>query len=364
MKAYRKIILKTGGTTVGLALGMFATAHPTSDAAQSSPSLAYLANQESATVSVIDTESHVVVHTVSLEALGFSINAKPHHTAVESDGAFWYVSLIAAGKILKFARDNRLVGQADFATPGMLALHPTEDLLYVGRSMAAVNPPHSVGVIQRSDMTIEEIDVFFPRPHAIAVHPSGSHFYTASLATNQIASVNVATNAIQLLDLEGPPNVLVQFAISPDGNSMVGSGQLTNRMLVFDTSEPARPSVFRSLSVNPSPWHPTFTPDGRFVYVGNQDANTVTAIDARSWTIAQVIEGTGLAEPHGIAVARGGRYVYVSNRNLKGTYASPTNDANRRAGTVVVIDTQTNEITEVIEVDRYPAGLSARAGSF
>ena len=360
----RKHFVASAATTSGLLAGLFAAPSAFVGAGQSVANLIYVANQESATISVIDMASDEVVYTVSLEELGFDLNAKPHHTAVEKDGSFWYVSLIAAGKVLKFTRDNRLVGQSDFETPGMLAMHPTEDLLFVGRSMAAVNPPQRIGVISRSDMAIDEIDVFFPRPHAIAVHPTGSHVYTASLATNQIASLSVTTNELELTDLEGPPNVLVQFAVAPDGNTMVGTAQLTNRLMVFDISNPARATLLRTIDVNRSPWHPTFTPDGRFVYVGNQDANTVTAIETDGWTIAGVIEGRGLAEPHGIAVSPSGESIYVSNRNLKGTYTprNPSN-ANDRVGTVVVIDSATRTIQKVIEVDRYPAGLGTRAGS-
>ena len=115
-----------------------------------------VANQTSATVSIIDMETDEVVGTVDLQSLGFTANAKPHHVAVEPDGSHWYVSLIADGWVLKFTRDNELVGQAEFETPGMLALDANRGLLYVGRSMAAVSPPQRIGVIRTADMTIEE----------------------------------------------------------------------------------------------------------------------------------------------------------------------------------------------------------------
>jgi YVTN family beta-propeller protein len=64
--------------------------------------LLYVASQEEVTVSIIDTKSNKLVETVDLKTLGFPESAKAHHTAVEPDGSFWYVSLISAGKILKF----------------------------------------------------------------------------------------------------------------------------------------------------------------------------------------------------------------------------------------------------------------------
>ena len=64
--------------------------------------------------------------------------------------------------------------------------------MFVGRSMSAVNPPPRIAVIRRSDMTLlDEVDLLFPRPHGIVVHPNGEVVYVASLGTNQIASVGV-----------------------------------------------------------------------------------------------------------------------------------------------------------------------------
>ncbi len=329
------------------------TALGASDSSRITAGRLYVANQDAATVSVVDVGTLRVVHTVDLQALGFPANSKPHHTAVEPDGSHWYVSLIAAGKVLKFTRENELVGQADFETPGMLALHPREDLLFVGRSMAAVNPPQRVGVVNRTDMEIDEVDVFFPRPHAIAVHPNGRYVYTASLGVNQIAGIDLESDEIELTTVDGPTHVMVQFAISPDGRWLVATGQITGTLLVFDLSNASKPRHVRTIEVNPHPWHPTFSPDGRFVYFGNQATNTVTMIDAQRWEVAQVIEGHGLAEPHGIAVSADGRYLFVSNRNLKGDYPSVDNE-----GTVVVIDTASRTIEKVIEVGPYAAGMS------
>ena len=321
----------------------------------------YVANQEPVTVSVIDIETNSLLRTIDLRELGFSANAKPHHTAVEPDGSFWYVSLIGDGVVLKFSRDDELVGRAEFEVPGLLALHPTEDQLFVGRSMAAVNPPQMIGIIRRSDMSIEEIDVFFPRPHALAVDPRGGHIYSGSLAVNQLASIDLESEELNLVDLEGEPHTLVQFALSPDGATMVATGQLTGKLLVFDASDPAEIRLRTSVDVGAQPWHPVFTPDGRYVYVGAQESNTISVVDAATWTVADVIEGEGIAEPHGAAVSPDGRYVYVSNRNLNDTYTSREGRPRGGVGTVVVIDTATRAIVKVIEVDRYAAGMSAPA---
>ena len=147
-------------------------------------------------------------------------------------------------------------------------------------------------------------------------------------------------------------------------------------------------------------------------------------IDAEKREVVKRIKGTGLAEPHGIAIRPDGRYIYVSNRNLKGTYrpqdadepqvaeeqeehdngehsngdhgneehhsghhaehGADGHDENSEAmemkektgdmamdmnmsdnpdygGTVTVIDTETNDIVKVLDLGRYPSGMGTRA---
>jgi len=342
--------------TAGMALlaGTFILAAPGAIAAQE---YLYVASQEAVTVAVIDMATNELVETVDLKALGFSPTAKAHHTAVEPDGSFWYVSLIADGKVLKFDRDNRLVGQADFETPGMLSLDPTSDRLYVGRSMAAVNPPQRVGVIARGTMDVEEVDVFFPRPHALTVDPAGHRFFTASLGQNSVAWGELGAEEIDLLNLDGMNHMLVQFAVSPSGDRMVAGGQMTGDFLIFDlTAE--NPSLLKTIDVGGQPWHPSFSPDGGEVWIPNQSANTVTVISTESWSVIDVIEHPGLVEPHGSAFSPDGRTVYVSGHNVSGTYRG---EVDERPGTVVAIDAATRQVLKVIEVGRYAAGMSAPA---
>ncbi|HSJ32881.1 MAG TPA: hypothetical protein VK933_15680 [Longimicrobiales bacterium] len=329
--------------------------------------LLYVCNQDDATVSVIDMATNRVVRTVDLQQLGFSANAKPHHVAVEPDGSYWYVTLIGDGRIVKLDSRDRMVGQVPFETPGMLALHPTEDLLLVGRSMTAVNPPQRIGVLRRSDMVLNELPVFFPRPHALAIEPRSGIAYTASLAVNQMAAVNAAQEEVELLDVPGPAHALMQFAVSPDGRTLVVSAELSHKVFILDISSPMAPRITGEIDVGPQPFDPIFTPDGRYVYLGNKAANTVTVIDMSSRTVAEVITGQGLAQPHGVAVSPDGRFVYISNNNTGQSHDMRAGHEAHAAvattpgrGTVVVIDTGTRDIVSVIEVGRNASGIGTR----
>ena len=140
---------------------------------------------------------------------------------------------------------------------------------------------------------------------------------------------------------------------------MYVTGQVSGQLSLFDLSDPADPSLAGTVDVNAGPWHPVLTPDGGRLYFGNKGVNTVTAFDTQSQTLA-VVSGSGLAQPHGAATAPDGRFIYISNNNSRGDY-TPRYDFgdNAAAGTVVVIDTATNAIVKVLEIEALPAGMDA-----
>ena len=321
----------------------------------------YVTNQGNGTVSVISVATNEVVETVDLTEFGYDVGSKPHHVAVEPDGSYWYVTLITAGRVLKFNRDNELQGAAEFEVPGLLSMDPSSNLLYVGRSMAAVNPPQRIGAIDKTTLEVEEIDVFFPRPHALAVTPDGSTVYSASLAENRIIAYQPETGESTFKTLEGPTHTLVDLEISPDGSVMVAGGEMTGAFFFFDPTMPDELPILEEIQVNAKPWHPVFSHDGSRIYFANKGANTVTVVDTAAREVVKVIEGDGLRQPHGAGLSSDGRFLYVSSNNMGGNHADHMGDGDSsRNGTVTIVDTETLEIVKVLEVGPNAAGVGTR----
>ncbi len=330
---------------------------PAAPAAAQGPRL-YVANQDDGTVSIVDVAARKVIETLDLAALGFGPNAKPHHAQVEPDGSFWYLTMIGAGKVVKFDRANRIVGSVALEVPGLLSLDPTADRLVVGRSMSAVNPPKRLGIIRRSDMTlIEEPEVFFPRPHALVVDPRGKYVYVASLGVNQFASVRLEDGQSSLVDFTGGPQTFTQFAVSPDGHWLVATAQSANQILVYDTRDPAKPVLRTAVPMAKGPFEPVFTHDGKTVFVTNLDADLVTAVDVATWTPLGTIASAGFGQPHGVALSADGKYLFVGNRHQSGGAHDHEGHKATGKGTVVVVCIPTRTAESVLEVGNYAAGL-------
>ena len=327
-------------------------------AVQSGGARLYVTNQDDATISIVDVASRELVETVDLQKLGFSPTAKPHHAQVEPDGRFWYVTLIGAGKVLKFDRENRIVGSVDMEVPGLLALHPDQDLLLVARSMSAVNPPKRMALIRRSDMTLlDEVDVFFPRPHAIAIHPAGKYAYVASLGVNQLGSVRLEDGQLSLIDVEGPQHTFTQFSISPDGTWLVLTASQSHQLMVFDLSDPARPTLARTVPQEKGPFESAFSRDGRWLVVTNLEANAVTVVNVAQWQPAEVIRHPQLAQPHGVVFSPDGAWVFVSNRHQAGGAHDHEGNKATGGGVVAAICLADRTVGKIVPVGHYAAGM-------
>jgi DNA-binding beta-propeller fold protein YncE len=331
--------------------------------------LLYACIQDEAKIAVIDAATHEVVRTIDLTGLGFSPNAKPHHIYVEPGGEHWNVSLIGDNRVVRFDRAGAIVAQYEMETPGMLAYAASRDLLLASRSMSAVNPPSRVSLIRGGSMDGEQIDVLFPRPHPMVASADGRWAYTGSLGVNQLAAIDLETDEVTLTSIDGPPHALVQFALSPDGRTLVASTELTGLLLVFDLADPANPELTRSIEVGPMAFDPMFAPDGRSVWVPVKGADEVVVLDAGSWAITERIDGQGLAQPHGLLFSADGRWAFVSNNNKADHMADPAHaghaggDGASGNGNVTVIDAASYEVVKVIELGENVTGMGIGGAS-
>lgn len=330
----------------------------------------YIANQSGASITVVDQKAMTIDTVLDLKTMGFTGNAKPHHIVVEPDGSFWYVSLIGDGRVVKLDRANRVVGQVRMETPGLLAIDPKHDSLYVGRSMTAVNPPKSLAIIRRSDFTLlEEQEIQIPRPHALLATRDGKWVHTASLAENRIASVETATGHVVLTTIPGAMRSLVQFAQSPDGKLMVVGGELSNSVLLFDLTKTPPFTPVMEFSLGGKPWDPMFSPDGKNIFITLFGGNGVAVIDVKHRTVKRTITGD-LAQPYDLILRHDGKVLFVVNQNTGA--GKPGESAHDRMpgmagmtgmkatdGWLSIIDVKKGTVIKTLMLGAGPSGMGA-----
>lgn len=345
----------------------------------------YVPNQLGASISVLDGEGRLL-ETVDLRDFGYSEHAMPHQVAAAPDGSRWYVSLAGAGEIAVFDDRNRRVGRVAVEAPGMLVLDPTRGLLHVSRALMAVRPPSSLAVIRISDLSVvDEPEVFVSRPHALAVDTVSGRVYTGSLADGLLAVFDPATGEVRTEAVADAPSGFVGLAVSPDGSRLAATTQVNDRMLAFDASGSDGLEPRASIPVEAGPYDMTFSPDGRFVWFPNQQANAVTRVEATNWTVDRVLHHPAFVEPHGVIFTPDGGTVYVTSHGesvagpedgaeSEGGAADPAGEVDesgdeghvsmraRGNGTVVTIDAFTTDVRSVTEVGPYAAapGIAAR----
>jgi hypothetical protein len=244
-------------------------------------------------------------------------------------------------------------------TPGMLALAGPETLV-VTRSMSAVNPPKRVAILRRKTMQGDELDVIFPRPHPVAA--ANGYAYTASLGVNQLASVALADDRVDLLNVSGPTHSFVQFMLSPDGRTLVGSTDVSGQLLVFSLASPAKPALVKAIDVGKMAFDPAFTPDGRFVWVPVKSTNEIVVIDAATWTVKSRIKNGAFKQPHQIVFSPDGATAFVTNNNKMDHMADPAHAGHAMPGaggpaSLVVIDVKSGKVEKAIELGLNLTGM-------
>ncbi|MDX1530161.1 MAG: beta-propeller fold lactonase family protein [Rhodothermales bacterium] len=328
----------------------------------------YVCNQMGGQVSVIDIDRLVVARTVTFDAYGGPMETNPHDVDVEPDGSHWYVSLIRAHRVLKYdVATNAVVDEAalgDTFFPGMLALDPTSDRLYAGRSFADNTGGQSFFALDRSDMSAEEINITYTRPHPIDVTADGAYVLSGCLAESIATAFDAETlDLVSQITVDDEATALVHYAVSPDGTRAAVTGQQSGELYFLDITDPESLEVVGTATVGQQPWHPIYSPDGAFVYVPNRESNTVSVVDAATMATVDTIDDAVLSMPHGSAITADGGLLFISNANL----AQSTNPYtprydfgdNAQVGFVAVIDTQARAVVKVIEVEEWASGMSA-----
>ena len=290
---------------------------------------AYVANEKTGTLSLIDTARDAVVGEIRA-------GTKPRGMAVSRDGSRIYVS------------DQ-----------------PSSSLLVVDIARRAVTATIPLG----------------ESPEGVGISPDGAWVVAAVEVSNGVAFVDTAKNAVShFVKTEGKNPEHAIF--SPDGKWVYVSAEDADTVDVIDVA--ARRQA-HSIKVGMRPRGIAFTPDGKRAYVACEIANTVFAIDVATHAVIASIPAGKFS--NGVAIRPDGARVYISNGRdaTVSVIDTATNTivatvpvgqrpwnmaiksdgsklyvANGRSNSVSVIDTATNARARDISVGELPWGVVVR----
>jgi DNA-binding beta-propeller fold protein YncE len=106
--------------------------------------------------------------------------------------------------------------------------------------------------------------------------------------------------------------------------------------------------------------HINFTSDGNKIYVGSMMMHNVNVIEKNGskWIKTKDITHPGFNMIHGCDISSDDRYVYVSSRNTNGNFKPYFEVGNEGPpGTIGIIDTETDEVVKLIEIEQFGSGL-------
>jgi YVTN family beta-propeller protein/probable HAF family extracellular repeat protein len=287
---------------------------------------AYVANNVSNTISVIDTASNTVTATVA-------VGSGPRGVAITPNGVHAYVTNVSSNTVSVIDTDTNTVTAtvAVGGSPVSVVITPDGARAYVTNAFS-----DTISVIDTATNAVIENVPVGDGPGDVAITPAGARAYVTNEFSNTVSVIDIATNVV----IENVPvgSGFSSVAITPDGAYAYVTSVHSNTVSVIDT---ASNTVAATVAVGSVPRGVSITPDGAYAYVTNVGSNTVSVLAIASNTVAATVAvGSG---PFGIAITADGARAYVTSVN---------------SNIVSVIDTAGNTVAETVTVGNVPLGVA------
>jgi YVTN family beta-propeller protein len=279
------------------------TAQPSAPAGE----LAYVTNEDSQNLTVIDTRSDSVIATIQ-------VGTRPRGVKVSPDGRTVYVALSGSPK----------------CPPSM----PDEEC----EKLKADKSKDGIAEVDVGSRRVRRILPGGSDPEQFDVSNDGKRLYIANEDAGTASIVDLAKGTIDTTVKVGAEPEGVR--VSPDGKLVYVTAESDTSIRVLDAATGA---VKARIKVDRRPRDVAFTPDGKRAYATAEVGGTVSVIDVAGNRVIATIKTPPESKPMGVRVSSDGSRVYV---------------ATGRGGTVLVIDPSTNKITGSVKVGQRPWGIA------
>ncbi|MFL5403032.1 MAG: glutaminyl-peptide cyclotransferase [Gemmatimonadales bacterium] len=321
----------------------------TPQAGAPSGELAYVTNEDSQELTVIDTRTDSVVASIQ-------VGTRPRGVKVSPDGRTVYVALSGSPKCpptmpdeecekLKADKSKDGIAEVDVAARRVRRVLPGGsdpeqfDISGDGRRLYISN--EDAGTASMVDVKSGTIDTTVPvgaEPEGVRISPDGKLVYVTAESDTSIRVLDAATGAVKARIKVGrrPRDV----AFTSDGSRAYATAEVGGTVSVIDVAA-NRVIATIPLPKDAKPMGVRVSPDGKRVYVATGRGGTVVVIDpATNKIVGSVKVGQ---RPWGIALTSNGKKLYTAN--------GPSND-------VSVVDTDSLKVLKTIPVGKIPWGVA------
>ena len=279
--------------------------YPRSVAFNPAGTLAYVTNEGSDTVSIINTVTNTVINTITVGTYPTDVVVSPSGTLVYVTNQ--YVTASGAGNVSVInSATNTVINTITVGTkPIGVAFNPSGSLAYITNEDSG-----TVSVINVATNTVINLIAVGSIPSSVAFNPSGTLAYVTNYGTTTISVINVATNTVINTITAG--NSPFSVAFNPSGTLAYVTNQGSNTASVINV---ATNTVINTIPTGNTPFSVAFNPSGTLAYVTNSNSGTTSVINvATNSVINTVTTNTG---PISVAFNPSGTLAYIVNENTE-----------------------------------------------
>jgi len=252
----------------------------------------FVCNQGSDEIFEIDAQYNVVSRIINVDLISTFTDA-PHNVQLQ-DG-FYYVTLIAAGTLLKIdASTNQIVGQlGGLENAGMIQITNNGKTAFVSRSSTAPSIYNIIYAVDTETMTIKS-EISLPvtgLPHSIWLTSDDTKLFVGNLTKDRISIVDVARLEVIEDDivLSSSPETVhepMHLYVSPDDKYLYVNCRKSSLMLVINLTTK---QVIQELLIKDHPMQSAVSQDGNKIYTVSHHEPIITEItkNGESWTITR-----------------------------------------------------------------------------
>jgi YVTN family beta-propeller protein len=328
----------------------------------------YVCNQGSDEIYEIDAQYKVASRIIDVDFISTVIDA-PHNVQIR--GGYYYVTLIAAGRLLKIdASTNQIIGQVsnlDFA--GMIQVTRDGKTAFISRSSTAPGIYNLIYAIDTETMT-KKADISLPvtgLPHAIWLTSDDQKLFVGNMTKDRISIVDVSTlevieDDIVLSSSPDPVHEPMHLYVSPDDKYLYVNCRKSSLMLVINLQTN---QVIQELLIKNHPMQSAVSQDGNKIYTVSHHEPIITEItkNGESWSITREFTHEAFHHLYGADLSPDGKYLYVTCSNsdpahqFEPHYKIP---GKIRPSLVCVYDVTKNELVKILDVGSFATGIAAR----